>query len=111
MSEQFVIQVNENFFVFVFKDENDDILLYGRLFPSIVMCRKGIEELRASAGSPDSFALFTHRNGQHSFVLRGFKGIMLGYSPMYWDIAAREAAIQKLREQIEQAPVIVIDKP
>ena len=63
-------------------------LLYSRLFRSIDQCYSGIADVRSLTAAAGNLETLRNNYGQHSFVIRDHKNIILAHSQMF--LAERE---------------------
>ncbi len=107
MPAKFIINQYERYFAFTFVSDNQNVILFSRLFRTLDMCKSGIKELVSSVKSSDHFEKLQDNNGQFSFVIRNKKGIPYGHSPVFYASTTRDIYIRTLIQEAALAKIVV----
>ena len=68
-------------------------------------CTNGVESVRKNAGNDSHYEARTASDGRAYFNLKAANGQIIGTSPMFADIAARDAAVAATRNDAAGAAV------
>jgi uncharacterized protein YegP (UPF0339 family) len=108
MPARFIIEPKYGYYGFHFISENENPLLFSRLFRTRNLCVNGVMELQNAARFPERFEKGNDDKGQYSFVVRNKKGITLGHSACFYASSTRDYAIKQLRSEAGTAVIIDI---
>lgn len=105
MNPKFVIEPRENYFVFTFHSESENVILLSRMFRTELLCKQAIHDLISAADKPGCIEKVQGKGGEYSFVARNKKSVTLGHSPVYYSAGSRDYAVRQLEMQASIATI------
>jgi len=82
---------------FIVKAKNGHIVFYGEHAYTEIARENGIMSMRISCKKDESYDMKESDNGKLYFNLKAYNGHIIGHSPMYESISARENGVQSLK--------------
>ena len=96
----------DNLFRFRFISENGETIIVGDCFSTKSNCENAIQSVRTNSGIDIRYVRLVSKERRPYFILKSFKGRVIGISEMYSSVRALENAILDVKKNASMVKIV-----